>query len=220
VLQARYPPSEDAYTTWFSDVEIHQLEQRSIDDEPRTQMILSVGSMEQRYKRFDVVLNAFEAVRAAGLDVELTIVGTGRHLTEYEEMASRLGVAEFVSFTGQLAGALAVRDVMRSSDLFVLASDTEGLPRVVIEAMSCGLPCIATQVGGIPELLDPECLVPAGDARALTDAIIGAMSDLELRKRMSERNLARVSAYLESAQNERRRAFCAHVRATGGAGAS
>jgi glycosyltransferase involved in cell wall biosynthesis len=217
VLQDRYPPSTSAYCTWFSDVEIVELEERSIDPVQPARRILSVGSMEQRYKRFDLVLLAFRDARAAGLDLELTIVGSGLHRSEYESLAQSLGVGGEVRFTGQLPGAASVRDEMRRSDLLVLASDTEGLPRVVIEAMSCGLPCVATNVGGTPELLGAEDLVPAGDAPALAGAIMDVMSDTERRQRMSERNLRSASAYLHDAQDDRRRGFLRAVRTAGGA---
>jgi glycosyltransferase involved in cell wall biosynthesis len=75
---------------------------------------------------------------------------------------------------------------MSSLDVFVLPSLAEGTPNGVIEAMACGVPVIATNVGGIPDILDPECgiLIPPRDADALAEAMLKLARNPELRSRM------------------------------------
>src|SRR5690606_12476224 len=92
-------------------------------------------------------------------DIRLRVVGDGRYREILENLARQLGVWDNVAFVGRLPAA-EVRRELDNADLFVLASRTEGLPRAMIEAMARGLPCLGTRVGGIPELLPDDCLVP------------------------------------------------------------
>jgi glycosyltransferase involved in cell wall biosynthesis len=116
----------------------------------------------------------------AGLDrddVTLDLVGGGDLRPELEAQAARLGLTGRVRFLGPLAKA-GVAELMRASDLFVLASLHENLPVVLAEAMASGLPSVATQVGGVEELIDrPDAgaLVEPGNARALAGAIREAL---------------------------------------------
>ena len=103
-----------------------------------------------------------------GLDVRLTLIGDGKFREPLESLAGELHVAERVTWLGQLPAGEAIRRELDEADLFVLPSRTEGLPRAVVEAMARGLPCIASRVGGIPELLADENLIAAGDVAALT----------------------------------------------------
>jgi len=82
----------------------------------------------------------------------------------------------------------------------------------MIEAMARGLPCLGSQVGGIPELLPPENLVPPGDAGALARKIAEVVADSGRLARMSARNLDDATGYREEALTGRRRSFYRHVR--------
>jgi glycosyltransferase involved in cell wall biosynthesis len=105
-----------------------------------------------------------------------------------------------------------VRAALDHADLFVLPSRTEGLPRAMIEAMARALPCIGSTVGGIPELLPPEDLVPPGDAAALARKIREVVCDPDRMARMSARNLEQARQYREDALSGRRIAFYQRVR--------
>src|SRR5690606_2722669 len=107
----------------------------------------------------------------------------------------------------QLSSGQAVRDELDQADLFVLASRTEGLPRAVIEAMARGLPCIGTSVGGIPELLPTEDLVPPGDADTLARKISEVSRSPERMAAMSRRNLKKAADYRDDVLRQRRNAF-------------
>jgi glycosyltransferase involved in cell wall biosynthesis len=82
----------------------------------------------------------------------------------------------------------------------------------MLEAMARGLPCIGSTVGGIPELLPAEDLVPPGDAVALAAKIREVAADPERMARMSARNLAKAEEYRDEALRERRLAFYRYVR--------
>jgi len=79
-------------------------------------------------------------------------------------------------------------------DVFALASDTEGLSNAILEAQACGLPVIATHVGGNPDLVDDDCgvLVPARDPDAMAEAMRALLRDADLRKRMGAAARSRV----------------------------
>jgi glycosyltransferase involved in cell wall biosynthesis len=82
----------------------------------------------------------------------------------------------------------------------------------MIEAMACGLPCIGSAVGGIPELLPAADLVSPGDAQALADKIIEVLNDPERMRAMSARNLEKAKEYRKDILDLRRREFYRHLR--------
>ena len=164
------------------------------------------------YKGFDDLIDAVAACSSAGTPVDLTLIGEGRHRAELEARAYRRGIANQVTFTGQLPPGQAIRDHLDRADLFVLASKTEGLPRVMIEAMARGLPCIGTSVGGIPELLLPEDLVPPGQPAALAGVIATVVADAARMSRMSAANLEKAREYRDSALDARRGEFLSFLR--------
>jgi glycosyltransferase involved in cell wall biosynthesis len=106
-------------------------------------------------------------------------------LERYERLAGELGLRDRVRFLGFRSD---VADVMRAADVVVLPSLSEGLPLVILEAMSCGKPVVATPVGGIPEaLVDGETglLVPPNDSEELAKAVVRVLGDRELAQRMA-----------------------------------
>jgi glycosyltransferase involved in cell wall biosynthesis len=101
----------------------------------------------------------------------LDLVGEGPSTPRLRGLASELGVAERVRFRGPLT-ADEIADALRESNIFAFASYSENMPLAVIEALCCGLPVAATNVGGIPEAVGADgALAPPGDADALAAAI-------------------------------------------------
>jgi glycosyltransferase involved in cell wall biosynthesis len=172
-----------------------------------------VGTLAQLYKAPDVLLDAVAACVRGGLDIRLRIVGDGNHRPELEARAAALGLGERASFRGQLTEGEPVRRELDQADLFVLPSHQEGLPRAMIEAMARALPCIGSTVGGIPELLLPEDLVPPGDAARLARKIREVVTDPERMARMSARNLGTAREYRSAILRPRRISFYEHLRA-------
>ncbi len=214
MLQRRYPPGPGAYAVPCSDV---QLPDAAFAAGPRTSRpaeitLVMVGSLAQIYKAPDVLIDAVALCRREGLPLRLSLVGDGRCRPELEARAAALGIAEHVTFRGQVARGEAVRRELDAADLFVLPSRTEGLPRAMIEAMARALPCIGSTVGGIPELLPAEEMVPPGDAAALARKIRDVATDPERMARMSARNLKKARAYHQAALSARRVAFYRYLR--------
>jgi glycosyltransferase involved in cell wall biosynthesis len=214
-LQRRYPPGPSAYSTFYSDVELSDdaiSESPRVDTGRRPARLVTVGSFDQLYKAPDVLIDAVALCVEAGCDVSLTLVGDGAHRSALEARAQAHGIGGRVHFSGNLPAGPAVRAELDAADLFVLPSRQEGLPRALVEAMARGLPCIGSDIGGIPELLSADDLVPPGDADALATKIRAVLADPQRRSRMSEANLATARRYRESELHERRVEFYHEVR--------
>ena len=215
-LQRRYPPNPRAFTTHYSSADlpdaVFAVAPRRYERQTVPCRLVAVGAMAQRYKAYDVLLRAARQCVEEGLDLTLTLVGDGRHRLELEALAATLSLGGRVTFAGELPGEEAVRRVLAESDVFVHPSKAEGLPRVVIEAMAQGLPCIASTVGGTPELLPAEDMVAPGDTEGLATRIQAVLGDPERMTKMSERNLAKAREYHQNVLRERRAVLFRHVR--------
>jgi glycosyltransferase involved in cell wall biosynthesis len=217
-LQRRYPPTSGAFSTHYSSIE---LAPSAIVQHPRpprrdlrTFTLITVGTLAQLYKACDVLINAVALCVREGLNLKLIVVGDGKHRTELQAQAASLGLGDRVYFCGQLPPGDAVRAQLDGADLFVLPSRQEGLPRAMIEAMARGLPCIGSTVGGIPELLPPEDMVPPDDVTALARKIHSVVTNPERRLQMSVRNLEKAKDYTEEILSKRRFAFYQYIRET------
>jgi glycosyltransferase involved in cell wall biosynthesis len=158
----------------------------------RPVVILSVGRAVEK-KGYDDLLPALARLPAA-LDWRFEHVGGGPELSGLKEDARALGIADRVTWFG----ALTQPDVLaryRAADVFVLSSrvagdgDRDGLPNVLMEAQSQGLPCVATAVSGIPELIEDGVtglLVPPRDRDALAGAIARLVAEPALRARLGQ----------------------------------
>lgn len=118
------------------------------------------------------LLEALALLRKKRDDFVLDIVGDGPYRAEYEELTRKLSLQDIVRFHG-LKTKPEVAEFMRKADVFVLPSEWENLPCVLLEAMASGLPIVATKVGGIPEIVSDEAgvLVPPKDVKALSEAM-------------------------------------------------
>jgi len=207
--------SERVFTTHYSSLSLAATPLPS----PRSVFVgsavrlICVGSLEQFYKGHDVLLRAMGKCVAGGIDLQLTMVGNGRIRPQLETLAGKLGISGRCIFVGQLEHGAAVRAELDKADLFVLPSRTEGLPRALIEAMARGLPCISTEVGGIPELLPWEDLVPPGNVMALAAKIREVARSAVRREQMSQRNVAVARRYAEDVLQPRRAEFYRHIQA-------
>lgn len=129
----------------------------------------------------------------------LALIGDGPERAALQARAEAAGLAECVRFLGDRDDVAAL---VAQLDLFVLPSRTEGLPLVLLEAMSAGIPCVATRVGGIPDLLadDVGVLVPPRDPGALAAAIAGLLADPGRRALLARRGRERVCQCYDLAQ--------------------
>jgi glycosyltransferase involved in cell wall biosynthesis len=215
-LQRRYPPGPGAFTTHYSNIVLQDDDlvaiPRPIGPAPVPFTLITVGMLEHFYKAPDILIEAVGLCRQQGLAVRLVLVGDGRRRPDLEARAAKSGLGENVRFLGQLTAGAAVRAQLDRADLFVLPSRQEGLPRAMVEAMARALPCIGSTVGGIPELLPSEDLVPPGDAMALAEKIRALAADPMGLAFRSARNLLKARDYHNDILRGRRMAFYRHVQ--------
>lgn len=139
--------------------------------EERKKRMLLVALLDSK-KGVPYLLEALAYLRKSRDDFVLDSVGSGPNRAEYKNLVNKLGLADVVHFHG-LKTKPEVAGFMKQSDFFVLPSLWENLPCVLIEAMASGLPIVATEVGGIPEIINEKVgvLVPPKDVEALAEAI-------------------------------------------------
>ncbi len=210
-LQNRYPVRSGTPTFAISDV---RLPDEYIANQAKTwtakqvYSVLCVGSLAQMYKAPDIVLKAIQLFNKKNNNYKLSLkwLGDGEYRQSMELLAQELEIDEDVHFIGNVSSD-EVFAAMGVADLFILASRTEGLPRVVVEAMGTGLPIIATRVGGIPELLHSDALVEKNDFHVLVDKISEFLSSDDLYDFQAKRNLIESHNFKTSMLNKQRMAF-------------
>jgi len=215
-LRQRYPPSPRRFTTSYSSLELGRDHVRPAarQDFPARgpYRVITVASFASLYKAHDVILRALAQVVTAGSDVHSVFVGDGKHRAAMERLSGTLGLTHRVRFLGELPAGDAVRAELDRAHLFVLPSRADALSRAMIEAMACGLPCIGSTVGGFPELLAADELVPPNDVSALAKTITELLRDPARMARLSRRNLAVAARYTADVLQSRRIAFYEHLR--------
>lgn len=132
----------------------------------------------------DVLLNALPRVLASHPEVRVAFVGDGPTRRELEEQARAFGIAHAVSLQGH---AEDVAQVLADSDVFTLPSDSEAFPNALLEAMAAGLPCVASNTGGVPDMLEhgrTGLCVPPRDPAALSAALLHMLDAPDAARRM------------------------------------
>jgi glycosyltransferase involved in cell wall biosynthesis len=158
--------------------------------------LLSVGRLRAP-KDFTTLIRAISALEPGS--VRLRIAGDGPERPALEAEIAQRGLSGTVELLGTRPD---VDQLLAAADLFVLSSDSEGLPMSVLEAMAAGLPVVASGVGGVPELVkdgETGALVPPRDSHALAAAIREIAGDPQLRDRLGQagRRRAEVEFSLE-----------------------
>ncbi len=143
-------------------------------------------------KNHSLFLRMACAVRSQIPNAEFAIVGDGPERSKLEHLAEELGIERAVHFLGSRND---IADILPVCDAFALTSDNEAAPVSIMEAMACGLPVVATRVGSVPEMVEPNrtgYLFGTGDLQTATSQMTQLLSDKELRQQMGERGRDKV----------------------------
>lgn len=214
-LQARYPAGCEvraAYSNVCLPEDAFVRVPRPAPAPGQPFQLVTVGTQEARYKGQDVLIDAMTLLWERGAAIRLSIIGEGRLQASLRSRAAASPAAGDIDFLGAVPHA-GVRAKLDASDVFVLPSlGSEGLPRALIEAMARGLPCVASAVGGVLELLEPARLVRPGDARALADRLAALLADPAAMASDSRRNLQVARAYEWTRMHGARVRFLADFR--------
>jgi glycosyltransferase involved in cell wall biosynthesis len=134
----------------------------------------------------EFLLGALGLLRASEVDFRLRIIGDGPERQRLLYTIRDLGLGDAVVLLGQL-DETQVRDELRQADIFVLSSLSEGISNAALEAMSCGLPVVSTDVGGMAEAIRDGVegrLVPPRDQEAMAEALAQLGGNRQLRLQM------------------------------------
>ena len=156
-------------------------------------LVLSVGRFVP-IKNVALLIDALARLRQVDSSAHLLLVGEGPEQRALEQQAARLGVAGAVTFAGYVPQDR-MAPYYRAADVFALPSEFDNSPNVVLEAMACGLPIVATNVGGVADYVVGDrggSLVPGGDADALADALNRWLADDDRRRAAAVFNRQRV----------------------------
>lgn len=217
-LQQRYYPKiKDIIVSHYSSIELPRSFYHKKRNYPEKDVFRIIHVAYQvafnSRKGHNQLMEVLKKIRGEGVNAEIVFVG-GDYANGMEQLktyAKDLGIMEYISFTGFL-NRTELREQMMEADLAVMPTKAEGLPRVIIEAMAMGLPCISTNVSGNSELLDGEFLLEYTDVDGFAKCIQAVLSDKELYESISEINYERSLGYEAQTLQTRRENFYKQLR--------
>lgn len=160
------------------------------------------------------LIQMIKMLKERGTIANIVFVGSDYHngISQLKSYAEEMGVSNLVSFTGRV-GRSELSSILETSDLFVFPTAAEGLPRVVIEAMAKGLPCVISNVSGNPELVAKDMLVDYMDVKALADKTENLIKTPSKYVAVSEENFLKSQQYEASVLEARRDVFYSKLKA-------
>jgi len=158
------------------------------------QLLIGCVASLSPVKRHVDLIDAFARVHSELPQSRLLLIGDGRMRDTLETRIAALGLNGVARLLGERRD---ISHVLPALDLFALVSESEGMSNAILEAQACGLPVIATRVGGNPELVDADCgvLVEPHNPPALARAILELLPDAARRIRLGASGRARVCAH-------------------------
>jgi glycosyltransferase involved in cell wall biosynthesis len=172
---------------------------------PETFEIVCIGRLVS-VKAQHVLIDAVQALKKRNRRVRLRLIGDGPDRLELERTVSERGLTDQVIFEGW-RNQQEILELYREADIFALASFAEGVPVALMEAMAMQIPCVATRITGIPELIRDGIdglLVAPSNVEELTDALERLIEDPALRQELGTSGRIRVKEKYDLARNARR----------------
>jgi len=215
-IQKRYPAKIDSddgrrFQTCYTSADLDSrffYRPRTIDDfstEPF--LAVHVSNINDNAKGHFELLHAVYELKKRSICLKVIFVGGGTLLDYFRGLSGELGLPDQVTFCGNISNMEDVIRILREADIFIFPSMSEGLPRVILEAMAAGLPCIASNVGGTPELLSERSLIRPNHVDDLCDKILEFIQDKELLVEESTHNFTNAQGFSSQAIQFKRNEF-------------
>ncbi len=190
-LRDYYRLSQDEVPVVCNPVELSKFD--SLPERTSTDFTFITAGRFNSQKNQKLMLRAFAAFLEKGYDTKLVLLGRGEEEENLRALAAELGISHRVDFAGFVVN---VEDYLVNADVFLLSSDFEALPLALLEAMAAGLPIVATDVGGVRDIVtDNGILTKPGDPEELVQAMEKLYLDANLRREMSRRARTNAAAY-------------------------
>lgn len=207
VLQKKYPSNKNSICTSYSSIDLYHddffyRENYTFSDKFNISLF---SYMDDRRKGQDILIKCVSNLKKEGLRINLNLIGDGKLLEEFKNEAYDL--MSPVTFYGRVVDKVTKKEILQNTDLVVLPTKSEGLPRSLIEAMALSIPCLATDVDGIPEIINSDQLFKYGDWDRMESLIKQLYYDVELRKRIGHENYYKAQEFDNSKLSLKRNAF-------------
>jgi glycosyltransferase involved in cell wall biosynthesis len=205
-----YGEDKKHFETYYSTIVLPEsayLGSRDYSDIKSLKLVISNVAMNSERKGEKTVIKAVKIARDRGYDVTAVVIGDGSKRKEFESYAEKLHIKEHIKFTGLLPRPQDVRKILIESDVYILPTKAEGLPRGILEAMAAGMPVLSSPVGGIPEIIDAEFLFRPLEAEAYADKICELLERPEKLSMMSRDNYEKSKEYESAILQKRRNEF-------------
>ncbi len=190
------------------DIELSLARRKQGRDEARQATLLSVGRLDPE-KGLEYLIEAMQILveeHGCRHQFVLHLVGSGPEEQPLRRQVHRLGLERYVHFHGYVTHGQELFERYRTASVFILHSFTEGIPQVLLEAMACGTPVVATKVGGIPYLITDHhdgLLVEPARPRQISEAVLRIIGDEILRGQLIENAFQTVLHYTLEAERDR-----------------
>lgn len=210
-LQLKYPANSKAIQNHYSSINLDSSYFYDKTNEPKDEkepfLLIHVSTLNSNAKGHKVFIDTIERLSKDGYNVQGLIVGGGSLKSYYEDYSKEKNIEDAIKFTGAISNPKELRDLYIQSDILLFPSEFEGLPRTVIEAMSCSLAVVASNVGGIPELLDKEWLSSFDDTDFFYRKTKELIDHPQLLEQTSRENYKKAFEYEASQIQKRRNQF-------------
>lgn len=212
-LQRHYfSKKKDVFVSHYSSLALDKSFYTSAREFPRKKIMTIVHVANQvdfnTRKGHIQLVDMLKILINRGTLAKIIFVGSDYHngIAQLGLYAKKQGVSDYITFTGRVARK-ELSDILEKADLFVFPTAAEGLPRVVIEAMAKGLPCVISNVSGNPELVAEDMLVDYRDVKSFADKTELLIKSPEKYVSVSEENFQKSKQYEASVLEQRRDAF-------------
>jgi glycosyltransferase involved in cell wall biosynthesis len=214
-LQGRYP--SNGHTSYASNVEIESVDDdvlkarlNKIQSQKEPLQIGLIGHIGNHLKGLGVTLEALGKSKESLPGFRLHVLGKGEG-EHWNTLIEKYGLLGKIQFDGVLPAGEEVLNWLDKMDFYIQPSLHEGLPRSLIEAMSRGLPCLASDAGGIPELLDPMCIHHKGHSDEFAVHLCQFMGDKDWAEEQARQNFEIAKNYTRDILVPRRKEFWTKV---------